>query len=275
MSWLGFFYAGNIAGAVVGSLLAGFYLLSVYDMRTATLVAVVFNMIVAGLAWSIASRHAVFRRGVRVPPDVPRVRANEDSSSAYLSASVYVAIALSGFCALAGEVIWTRLLGLLFGATVYTFSIILAVFLIGLGIGSTAGSVLAKSVMRPRVALGWCQILVVVAIAWTSRTITQSLPYWPVSPTLTSKVSLEFEFDFVRACGPCCRPRFCGAPAFRSRWRRWRRETRTQVAWSVVSTRRTQSAPSSARCREPAAHRVDRIPARSAGDDGLRGRGGL
>ena len=36
VSWLGFFYGGNIAGAVFGCLLAGFYLLRVYDMATAT-----------------------------------------------------------------------------------------------------------------------------------------------------------------------------------------------------------------------------------------------
>src|SRR5205085_9000690 len=36
VSWLGFFYGGNIAGAVIGSLLAGFYLLRVYDLQTAT-----------------------------------------------------------------------------------------------------------------------------------------------------------------------------------------------------------------------------------------------
>ena len=37
VSWLGFFYGSNIVGAVVGCLLAGFYLLRVYDMATATL----------------------------------------------------------------------------------------------------------------------------------------------------------------------------------------------------------------------------------------------
>ena len=42
--------------------------------------------------------------------------------------------------ALSAEVIWTRLLSLLFGATVYTFSLILAVFLVGLGIGSSLGA---------------------------------------------------------------------------------------------------------------------------------------
>ena len=46
---------------------------------------------------------------------------------------VYLAIAISGMTALSSEVIWTRLLSLLFGATVYTFSLILAVFLVGPG----------------------------------------------------------------------------------------------------------------------------------------------
>ena len=41
ISWLGFFYGGNIAGAVCGSLIAGFYLLRVYDMAFTTYMAVV------------------------------------------------------------------------------------------------------------------------------------------------------------------------------------------------------------------------------------------
>ena len=49
---------------------------------------------------------------------------------------VYIAIALSGLCALGAQVLWTRLLSLMLGPTVYTFSIILGVFLTGLGIGS-------------------------------------------------------------------------------------------------------------------------------------------
>ena len=43
VSWLGFFYGSNIAGAVFGCLLAGFYLLRVHDMATTTVVAVVIN----------------------------------------------------------------------------------------------------------------------------------------------------------------------------------------------------------------------------------------
>ena len=72
---------------------------------------------------------------------------------------VYAAIAFSGLTALGAEVVWTRLLSLLLGATVYTFSIILAVFLTGLWAGSGAGSFLARRVRDPRLALAGCQIL--------------------------------------------------------------------------------------------------------------------
>ena len=67
---------------------------------------------------------------------------------------IYVAIAVSGLTALGAEVVWTRLLSLLLGATVYTFSIILAVFLTGLWAGSGAGSFLARRVRDPRISAG-------------------------------------------------------------------------------------------------------------------------
>src|SRR5215831_3375046 len=47
VSWLGFFYGGNIAGAVIGSLLAGFYLLRVHDISITTFVAVALNVTVS------------------------------------------------------------------------------------------------------------------------------------------------------------------------------------------------------------------------------------
>jgi len=197
VSWLGFFYAGNIAGAVFGSLFAGFYLLRVYDMSTATYVAVGFNAGVAAIAFALASVTPV-RIGQEGRDPLKGQEGPRPSGGSRRAGAIYLAIALSGFCALAAEVIWTRLLGLLLGATVYTFSIILAVFLVGLGLGSGAGSILARSLPRPRLAFGWCQLLVIAAIAWSARTMTRSLPFWPVSPTLVSDVRLMFEFDFVR-----------------------------------------------------------------------------
>ncbi|MDE3160592.1 MAG: fused MFS/spermidine synthase, partial [Acidobacteriota bacterium] len=91
------------------------------------------------------------------------------------------------------------LLALLFGASVYAFSIILAVFLIGLGIGSGAGSFLCRIVTQPRRALGWCQLLAAYAIAWTAYNLGAALPNWPINPLLPPNIWLHFEIDFARA----------------------------------------------------------------------------
>src|SRR5205809_695520 len=55
IAWLGFFYGGNIAGGVLGSLLAGFYLLRMYDVTTATFAAVAINVLVGVLALALAA----------------------------------------------------------------------------------------------------------------------------------------------------------------------------------------------------------------------------
>jgi spermidine synthase len=111
---------------------------------------------------------------------------------------VLVAIGLSGMTALAAEAVWVRLLTLLLGGTVYTFALILAGFLAGLGIGSSVGSWLARSIANPRQALGLCQMLLVAGIAWAAYSLTQALPYWPVNPWLSSSITFNFQIDFAR-----------------------------------------------------------------------------
>ncbi|HYL39014.1 MAG TPA: fused MFS/spermidine synthase [Bryobacteraceae bacterium] len=188
VSWLGLLYGANTAGAVAGCVLAGFYLLRVYDMATATYVAAALNAMVALVSLALAGRAAYHASSGQ--PDRGQAAAG--------SWPVYWAIALSGACALGAEVIWTRLLGLLLGATVYTFSIILAVFLVGIGLGSGAGSLLARSLTRPRLALGWCQMLLTAGIAWTAYMLANSLPYWPINPLLSTEPIFTFQVDLVR-----------------------------------------------------------------------------
>jgi spermidine synthase len=113
---------------------------------------------------------------------------------------VYLTIALSGFTALSSEVIWTRLLSLLFGATVYTFSLVLAAFLFGLGIGSSVGAAIARNTTRPRMALGWCQMLLCAAIGWAAYQTMSSMPWWPINVELSSyTMAAKFQMDMVRA----------------------------------------------------------------------------
>ena len=197
VSWLGFFYGGNTAGAVAGCLLAGFWLLRVHDMHIATYAAVGLNVVVALLALAIA--RAAPHVGASL--DDARAAAPERASSSDAptkAAPVLITIAISGFCALGAEVIWTRILSLMLGATVYTFSIILAVFLSGLGIGSSVGAMLARDSARPRLALGICQLLQVAAIAWAAHTMASSLPFWPVDSNLASSPWNKFQLDLVR-----------------------------------------------------------------------------
>jgi len=190
VSWLGFFYGGNIGGGVIGCLLAGFYLLRVHDTAVATFVAVGLNVLVAGVALLLA-KATPEAENVEVKLATPLEREPD-------AWPVYVAIGLSGMTALGAEVIWTRLLSLLFGATVYTFSLILAVFLLGLGIGSSIGSTLAARMARPRLALAWCQMLICGALAWTAYMLTQSLPYWPINPAMSTDPWFNFQLDLVR-----------------------------------------------------------------------------
>ena len=207
IAWLGYFYGGNTAGAVVGSLAAGFYLMRVYDMSVTTYAAVAINVVVALLALSLARVAPESRADqeglagqVGLSGDaahvVPGFSPAEDARA---RAFVYVAIGLSGLTALACEVLWTRSLSLLFGATTYTFSLILAVFLAGIGLGSSVGAALGRTLARPRVALGWCQLALCAAMAWTSWVLTDSLPYWPINPSLTANVWYQFQLDLVRA----------------------------------------------------------------------------
>ena len=113
--------------------------------------------------------------------------------------AVYLAIGLSGLCALGAEVVWTRLLSLMLGATVYTFSIILAVFLTGLGLGSSAGSVLARRSNDPRVMLGICQLLLAGAAAWAAYTISVLIPSSGFDPTIPVNPLPVFRMDLLRA----------------------------------------------------------------------------
>src|SRR5436189_8691 len=79
---------------LVGSLLAGFYLLRVYDLRVATFAAIALNVTVALIAFAIA----------KATPRAERLASDREDAAAAgpvpAAWAVYVAIALSGATAL-------------------------------------------------------------------------------------------------------------------------------------------------------------------------------
>jgi spermidine synthase len=183
-------YGANTAGAVFGCLLAGFWLLRVFDMAVAAWTAAAINFAVAGASYLLAG--SVPASEETTEDELAPVVA--DKSSLW---TVYVATALSGACAMGAEVIWTRLLGMLLLATVYVFSIILAVFLTGLAIGGAAASWIIR-VIRPRVALGWSQLLLVLGILWTTMLITGILQNWVDAVLTTNDPWVMFLLDLKR-----------------------------------------------------------------------------
>src|SRR5438132_1120572 len=127
---LGILLGTFMGGMCLGSLLfprfvsRTHHLMRVHDISTTTFVAVALNVVVSLIALGAAKSTSY------VAPS------NEAEATVARSAwPIYLSIALSGLTALACEVIWTRILSLLFGATVYTFSLVLPVFLLRLGIG--------------------------------------------------------------------------------------------------------------------------------------------
>jgi len=209
VSWWGLLYGANLGGAIFGTLFAGFYLLRIYNMATATYAAAAINVAVAVISFVLAARAPMASgqapaqaiagtdeaaSSAAAVSDQP-VQAHADDAANHLP--IYIAIALSGAGALGAQVVWTRLMGMLLGSTVYVFSILLAVFLIGLAIGSGVASWLVRTV-RPRLALGWCQFLLTLGIAWTAYIIANSLPYWPINPLLSTSPWYTFQLDLVR-----------------------------------------------------------------------------
>ncbi len=188
-AWWGYFYGANIAGGVLGCFTAGFYLLRVHDMAFASYVAATMNVAVALAALGIE----------RFGADELRPDGEAGAPGPHASRwTVYASIAISGLCALGAEVVWTRILSLMLGPTVYTFSIILGVFLAGLGLGSGAGSGIATLKRNPRFWLGASQFAICGAIAWEAFMLADSLPYWPGNLNSTAGPWKDFLSDIGR-----------------------------------------------------------------------------
>jgi spermidine synthase len=136
---LGLLYGTNTAGAIVGTLAAGLYFIPERGIHGTFLVAAGVNLLVgvcaivaAGAAPQNAARQvetsAMPRPGgeavARRPGDSQRLRV------------VLAVFAISGFTALALEVVWFRVLTLFLRPTVYGFALMLAAILAGIAIGS-------------------------------------------------------------------------------------------------------------------------------------------
>ena len=201
MSSLAWLYTANTAGAVLGCLLSAFYLLAVWDVWVATATAAALNFAIGVYGLRLARTAPREAAPALARPKTGAARAGAKRDRAPRARidlrAVYVAAGLSGFTSLGAQVVWTRLLTLLFGATVFAFAIILAVFLAGLGLGSALAAYLLRRGLNAVRGLAWTQLLLIPALYVAGLVLGRYLPF--ASPPSMTPVAALHGLHVVRA----------------------------------------------------------------------------
>jgi spermidine synthase len=191
----GVLYAANTAGAAVGAIAAGFFLIPALGLRGTTGVGVAINLMAAAGAFWLSRTSTVTAESARLrSPDAsesvgearkgskqrkPSPRAEHTPPLPSATASpwlAYMATATCGFVALVYEVAWTRLLALVLGPTTYAFATMAAAFISGIAIGSAAGTRVVRRSPHPGVWLAAAIVFCALAAASAAWFAASRLP---------------------------------------------------------------------------------------------------
>ena len=181
LSWL---YGLNTLGAVLGVLLASFVLLRLYSASATLYLAAATNLCIGLVSLVLEGRlpatSSVERAGTGTPPDLTAAPGQGHPADSFPCRLVLWGIGLSGFCALGYEVLWTRVLTIAVGASVYGFTIMLAAFLAGIALGSTAYGLLpSRGSGSARAIAGFGVVQVLIGV--TAFLVTVALGDVPAS----------------------------------------------------------------------------------------------
>jgi spermidine synthase len=132
-------------GAVAGTVLTAFYFIPAVGIEVILYWAGALNLAIGVTAIAVGMAIKGPMAETETPedtvPPVPDVGEGERQKEAgdlpgYYSRLIVWGFAVSGFTALAYEVIWTRILGFILTGTIYAFATVLATFLCGIAVGS-------------------------------------------------------------------------------------------------------------------------------------------
>ncbi len=143
---IGLLYGINLLGAACGAALTPWVLIRLVGMREAVLYAAVGNAI-AGLLGLAAGRFLRTASSVDAALDAGEVAATPSVRQPF---TLWLALyALSGFCALALEILWFRVLEMAVKSTAFTFGTVLALYLLGAAVGCLVGAPLVARLRAP------------------------------------------------------------------------------------------------------------------------------
>ena len=166
-------YALNTLGAVVGCIVSTFWMLEIFGTRRTLWLAAAINILVAVVARQVdrswADRSGGSGRSSEIPsrPDLPDLRDLPDLPAQpdlpELPIFVLLASATVGFAFFLLELIWYRLLAPLLGGSVFTFGLVLACALAGIGIGGMLYALVSSD--RPASLSGFAASCLLEAVA--------------------------------------------------------------------------------------------------------------
>ncbi len=153
-------YFLNSFGAVVGSLLGGFFLIPMAGLQATVLSAGVVNILIAIAAFALGTRSML------ASAEGESVSETELSPAPDLFVLLAVGVAgVSGLAAMIYEVAWVRLLIPVLGSSTYSYTLMLVAFISGITIGSWLVSVLIRRWKNLFGVLAICQLLIGASMA--------------------------------------------------------------------------------------------------------------
>ena len=151
--YLSFLYGVNTLGAVLGATAAGFLFLRLYSASTTLTIAILTNafiglaaLLLQGKAAAVLASDAFVSEDKSMLSEAePKGLSRSEMIKNVLPLKLVLwGIGLSGFCALGYEVLWSRILTIVVGASVYSFTVMLVAFLAGIALGSEAYGLLPR-----------------------------------------------------------------------------------------------------------------------------------
>jgi len=125
----GILYAVNTLGSMTGAFLVGFVLIRFLGVTSTNLLAAAVNVAMGTVALLVSRRF-------ESSPDVSAGERGRGRGIALEDGLRFVAaLGVTGFVGLALEMVWMRMMLLTFNNTIYLYSIVLTVYLFGLGLG--------------------------------------------------------------------------------------------------------------------------------------------
>ncbi|MHC4133032.1 MAG: fused MFS/spermidine synthase [Planctomycetota bacterium] len=159
---IGLLYGLNTLGAGIGCALAGFYLIGVIGVNKTIWLGGALNIII----WLVVSQLEVSKgklseaeTAVEKSENHVQVSQSQSVGKLYITVISFLFF-LSGFVGLGNEILLTRYMSLLVRNTVYTYTLMLTIVLMGIVLGSFIISFLGDKIIRRGLVFGTVQICV-------------------------------------------------------------------------------------------------------------------